>query len=49
MIGSSLTPNNLERIYKAMRHIKPIDRSDNFNKYLKELEWRMEAIKTVNQ
>lgn len=49
MIGSSLTQNNLERIYKAMLQIKPIDRSDNFNKYLKELKWRMEEFKTANQ
>ena len=45
MIGDTLTLVNLKNIYKEMLNIEPIDRSDYFKKYLKELEWRIDYLK----
>jgi hypothetical protein len=44
MIGSTLTHDNLNAIKKAMDKIKPIDQSDYFKNYYKEVEDRLAAI-----
>jgi hypothetical protein len=47
MVGDTLTLENLISIYSAMSKIKEIDRSNFFNQYFKELEWRISAIETL--
>ena len=44
MIGSTLTHDNLKAIKKAMDKIKPIDQSDYFKSYYKEILNRLSAI-----
>lgn len=44
-MGQSLTIENLECIFNAMQNIKYIDRSHYFEKYLEELQWRINFLK----
>ena len=44
MIGDTLTKENLKAIYEAMGKIKPIDQSDYFKQYYKEVEERLHQI-----
>ena len=44
MIGDSLTKENLKAIYEAMSKIKPIDQSNNFTTYYKEIEERLNEV-----
>jgi hypothetical protein len=48
MIGDSLTLENLLAIYMAMDKIKPVDRSEYFNQYLKEVEDRIKEATSIN-
>lgn len=44
------TLNNLQNllaIHKSMQNIKEIDRSDNFNNYFNELQWRIQSEKQL--
>jgi lipase chaperone LimK len=41
MIGDSLTEKNLKKIYKAMAKIDPIDQSEYFIQYQKEIVQRL--------
>ena len=41
MIGDSLTEKNLKKIYKAMLKIDPIDQSQYFINYQKEIVQRL--------
>lgn len=45
MSETTLTHDNLVRIYSAMIQIKPIDRSVYFDKYFKEVKDRLEEIR----
>jgi hypothetical protein len=45
MSETTLTHENLVKIYSAMIQIKPIDRSVYFDKYLKEVKERLEEIR----
>lgn len=45
MIGESLTIENLEKIEEAMSKIKPIDRSEFFNNYYREVLERLKELK----
>jgi hypothetical protein len=45
MSETTLTHDNLIRIYSAMIQIKPIDRSVYFDKYFKEVKDRLEEIR----
>jgi molecular chaperone GrpE (heat shock protein) len=42
MQDTTLTIDNLQRIYVAMQAIAPIDRSNYFNSYLHEVRQRIE-------
>lgn len=45
MNQTTLTHENLVKIYAAMLQIKPIDRSVYFDKYFKEVKDRLEEIR----
>lgn len=47
MKETTLTIENLMDIYTAMNKIKEIDRSNFFNQYFNELEWRISALETL--
>jgi NurA-like 5'-3' nuclease len=50
--GAHQETNTLENLYtilKSMNEIAPIDRSDYFNNYMSEVEWRIKAIETLNE
>ncbi len=50
--GAHQDTNTLENLYsilKSMNEIAPIDRSDYFNNYMSEVEWRIKAIETLNE
>ena len=48
-ISDTNTLENLQAILKSMHEIAPIDRSDFFNSYMSEVEWRIKAIETLNE
>jgi hypothetical protein len=48
-ISETNTLDNLQAILKAMNEISTIDRSDYFNNYMSEVEWRIKAIETLNE
>jgi len=45
MSKTTLTHDNLVKIYSSMIQIKPIDRSVYFDKYFKEVKDRLEEIR----
>jgi len=45
MSETTLTHDNLVKIYSSMIQIKPIDRSVYFDKYFKEVKDRLEEIR----
>lgn len=47
MIGDTLTLENLREIYEAMSKIKPIDQSENYTLYFKEIEERLHQKETL--
>ncbi len=41
---NTLTYDKLKAIKKAMDEISPIDQSDYFKSYYREIEWRLSAL-----
>ena len=46
---TTLTMENLLAIFQAMDRIKPIDRSDYFNNYYREIVSRLQEQEKVNE